>query len=83
MQSLFIKPTLSWSSVGGLFVCFDVLITGDMSKQAPNLKLDQSVLPSQQVLVLIAGIIHDRPVLDVSLIPLPPRSYLVKCGIRL
>ena len=30
-------------------------------------KLGQSPMPSQQVLVLIAGIIHGRQVLDVSL----------------
>ena len=32
-------------------------------------KLGQSPMPSQQVLVLIAGIIHMRPVLDTSLTP--------------
>ena len=37
-------------------------------------KLGQSPMPSQQVLVLIAGIIHGRPVLEVSLTPLPPES---------
>ena len=30
-------------------------------------KLGQSPMPSQQVLVFIAGIIHGKPVLDVSL----------------
>ena len=45
-----------------------------VSKGAPDLKLGQSPLPSQQVLLLIAGIIHGRPVLDVSLTPLPPES---------
>ena len=30
-------------------------------------------MPSQQVLVLNAGIIYGRPVLDDSLTPLPPR----------
>ena len=31
-------------------------------------------LPSQRVVLLTAGIIHGRPVLDVSLTPLPPES---------
>ena len=33
----------------------------------PDLKLDQSLIPLQGGLVLISGIIHCRPVLDVSL----------------
>ena len=37
-----------------------------MSNQAPNLKLGQTLLRSQRVLVLIA---HCRPVLDTSLAP--------------
>ena len=41
-----------------------------MSRRAPDLKLGQSPLPSQRVLLLIAGIIYGRPVLDVSLTPL-------------
>ena len=40
-----------------------------MSRQAPDLKLGQSPLPSQRVLLLIAGIIDGRPVLDISLTP--------------
>ena len=43
-----------------------------MSRRAPELNLGQLPLPSQRVLLLIAGIIHDRPVLHVSLKPLPP-----------
>ena len=41
-----------------------------MSRWAPDLKLGQLPLPSQQVLMLNAGIIHGRLVLDVSLTPL-------------
>ena len=51
-----------------------------VSRRAPDLKLDQSPLPSQQVLLLIAGIIHGRPVLDVSLTPLPPESTPCNAG---
>ena len=51
-----------------------------MSRRAPDLKLGQSPLPSQRVLLLIAGIIHGRPVLDVSLTPLPPESTPCNAG---
>ena len=51
-----------------------------MSRRAPDLKLGQLPLPSQRVLLLIAGIIHGRPVLDVSLTPLPPESTPSNAG---
>ena len=54
-----------------------------MSRQAPNLKLGQSPLPSQGVLMLIAGIIHGRLVLDVSLTPLPLESSVeIEVGMK-
>ena len=45
-----------------------------VSRRAPDLKLGPLPLPSQRVLLLIAWIIHGRPVLNVSLTPLPPES---------
>ena len=51
-----------------------------MSRCAPDLKLGQLPMPNQQVLLLIAGIIHGRPVLDVSLTPLPPESTPCNAG---
>ena len=44
------------------------------------MKLVQLQLPSQGVLLLIAGIIHGRPVLDVSLTLLPPESTPCNAG---
>ena len=64
------------SSNKAMHPCFEI----PNAPPAPDLKLGQSPLPSQRVLLLIAGIIHGRPVLDVSLTPLPPRSYLMQCG---
>ena len=51
-----------------------------VSRRAPDLKLGQLPLPNQQVLVLIAGVNHGRPVLDVSLTPLPPESNPCNAG---
>ena len=50
-----------------------------VSRQAPDLKPGQLLLPSQWVLVLIDTIIHGRLVIDVSLTPLPP--MLTSCNV--
>ena len=44
------------------------------------MKLGQSSLPSQRVLMLIAGINHGRLVLDVFLTPLPPDTTPCNAG---
>ena len=51
-----------------------------MSRQASDLKLGLLPLPSQRGLLLIAGIIHGRIVLDVSLTPLPLYSTPCNAG---
>ena len=51
-----------------------------MSRPAPDLKLVQSPLPIQRILLLIARIIHGRLVLDVSLTPFPPESTPCNAG---
>ena len=48
-----------------------VLFLTRMVSTSSTRNLGQSLMPSQQVLVLIAEIVHGRPVLDVYLEPLP------------
>ena len=69
-----------WKWVFFYFCCCCSWRNTFVSRWASNLKLGQLPLQSQQVLRLNAGIIHGRPVLDVSLTPLPQELNSMQCG---